>query len=662
MRGKSLRGLCFQDTLKAWLRKLKFKVFWQEGLISFLPVNSGKNFFVIYLFLITWTIQNSIYVKLKPKIQIGLLTLFAIITLLAIVGGRSMQNNASNSKDALMQNRRNMILTNKITSSLSNLVLVVSQDSAQVVSAMAQMRTSMSEIKRSLKQQIKTIEDDSIAKVLSQDIDALNFEIISSNVKNIYDARTDLMSRIADIEYIVKAMMAVQAQGMSNKVREVNEVYTTVTIVIIITSFLLFVLAAVALFYIPEYIADPIMKISNSLEQIMDKNYNSRVYIDRQDEIGDLADSFNKMAEKLEEYEGMNVQNLLLEKHRLENIINRVKEAIIGLDSEHKVLFVNQAFLDLVKISSSNIVGKSVDKLSQRYSRLKKLFDNLKNKNQATPGFQSIQFEEKDKSYYYERELIEVSLGIGNVITHNGFILLFKNITEFREHDLAKTNFMATLSHELKTPISAIDMSLSLLKDNRIGNLNDDQTSLTSTIKQNITRLLTLINEIMEVSKIETGNIIMVESKASPSDIVDQALNATGTFIDQKEIKLEKVIAGNLPLINVDVQKTSGVLINFISNAVRYTPIKGIIRVEVSKQGNDIEFRVSDNGKGMIDEDLKNIFKRFKRAKNDKTKGTGLGLAISKEFIEKQGGRIWANSKLGKGSTFGFALPLNKKA
>ncbi|MDG1297474.1 MAG: ATP-binding protein [Saprospiraceae bacterium] len=600
--------------------------------------------------------------KLKPKIQIGLLTLFAIITLLAIVGGRSMQNNASNSKDALMQNRRNMILTNKITSSLSNLVLVVSQDSAQVVSAMAQMRTSMSEIKRSLKQQIKTIEDDSIAQVLSQDIDALNFEIISSNVKNIYDARTDLMSRIADIEYIVKAMMAVQAQGMSNKVREVNEVYTTVTIVIIITSFLLFVLAAVALFYIPEYIADPIMKISNSLEQIMDKNYNSRVYIDRQDEIGDLADSFNKMAEKLEEYEGMNVQNLLLEKHRLENIINRVKEAIIGLDSEHKVLFVNQAFLDLVKIPSSNIVGKSVDKLSQRYSRLKKLFDNLKNKNQATPGFQSIQFEEKDKSYYYERELIEVSLGIGNVITHNGYILLFKNITEFREHDLAKTNFMATLSHELKTPISAIDMSLSLLKDKRIGSLNEDQTSLTSTIKQNITRLLTLINEIMEVSKIETGNIIMVESKASPSDIVDQALSATGTFIDQKEIELEKVIVGDLPLINVDVQKTSGVLINFISNAVRYTPVKGIIRVEVSKHGNDIEFRVSDNGKGIIDEDLKNIFKRFKRAKNDITKGTGLGLAISKEFIEKQGGRIWANSKLAKGCTFGFALPLHKKA
>jgi NtrC-family two-component system sensor histidine kinase KinB len=602
-------------------------------------------------------------VKLKPKIQIGLLALFAVITLLAVVGGKSMQNNASNSKDALIQNRRNMILTNKITSSLSNLALVISQDSVQIVEAMAQMRTSMGDIKRALKQQIKTIENDSLAEILTKDIDALNFETINSSVTNIYEARDDLMLKIADIEYIVKAMIAVQTKDMSDKVNEVNEVYTTVTIVIIIIGFLLFVLAAVALFYIPEYIADPIIKISNSLEQIMDRNYNSRVHIDRQDEIGDLALSFNKMAEKLEEYEGLNVQNLLLEKQRLENIINRVKEAIIGLDAAHNVLFVNQAFLDLVKMPSSNIVGKSVDKLAQRYSRLKKLFDNLKNKNQATPGFQSIQFEEKDKSYYYERELIEVSLGTGSETTRNGFILLFKNITEFREHDIAKTNFMATLSHELKTPISAIDMSLSLLRDNRIGDLNEDQESLTSTIKQNTTRLLTLINEIMEVSKIETGNIIMVESQASPIEIVEQALNATNTFIDQKEIKLEKVVGDNMPSINVDIQKTAGVLINFISNAVRYTPEKGIIRIEVLHKEKEVEFRVSDNGKGMIEEDLKNIFKRFKRAKNDKTKGTGLGLAISKEFIEKQGGRIWANSKLGKGSTFGFAIPLsNKKA
>ena len=122
------------------------------------------------------------------------------------------------------------------------------------------------------------------------------------------------------------------------------------------------------------------------------------------------------------------------------------------------------------------------------------------------------------------RDRIELSLSRKRkTATGQGYIVLYKNITEFREHDIAKTNFMATLSHELKTPISAIDMSLSLLKDKRVGSLNEEQDSLAVTIKQNTTRLLTLINEIMEVSKIETGNIIMVESMAMPEDIVNQS-------------------------------------------------------------------------------------------------------------------------------------------
>lgn len=595
--------------------------------------------------------------KLKPKIQFGLLFLFAAITLMAIVGGILMQKNVGSSKDALTQNMRTMILTNKIAGSLSNLAAVISQDSVQMEKAMVQMMTSMGEIKRYLGQQIKTIEHDSIAQVLEQQVHALNFEIISSDLNNLYEAQEDLLDQIGDIEVVVSTMVEAQRVDLITKMNQVNELYTTVMIVIIIIGFLLFVIAAIAMFYVPEYFADPIIKISTSLQAIMNKDYKSRVFIDRNDELGELAHSFNRMAEKLEEYEGLNVQSLLLEKQRLENIINRVKEAIIGFNSEHKVLFVNQAFLDLVKIPASNILDKPADKLAQRYSILKKLFDAIDNQA-GSPGFQSVQLDEKDKSYYYERELIEVGNGHNQANKLKGYILLFKNITEFREHDLAKTNFMATLSHELKTPISAIDMSLSLLKDERIGSMNEEQLSLATTIKQNTSRLLALINEIMEVSKIETGNIIMMEQLASPVQVVEQALNATQTFLQHKSIQFEQHIQEDLPEIVVDVQKTAGVLINFISNAVRYTPEQGIIRLEVSKLQDAIEFRVSDNGKGISEEDLSSVFKRFKRAKNDQTKGTGLGLAISKEFIEKQGGKIWAKSKLGKGSTFCFSIPV----
>ena len=597
--------------------------------------------------------------KLKAQIQLGLLAAFAFIAIVGVGSGITLQDNASSSKEALSQNMRTMYLTSKMAGGLGNLASIVSQDSLEVVSALSQMRSSMSDIKRSLKQQLKAIDDPEVVEQLSLSLDELDFDGQSATVLNIYVARDELLDKIGTIEWIVGEMMEANRADLESKVAEINDTYTSATIIIIILGFVLFVMAAVAIFYVPEYIADPISTISKSMKDIMDKNYNSRINIKRNDEIGELAESFNNMAQKLEEYEGLNVQNLLLEKQRLENIINRVKEAIVGLDGEHKVLFVNQTFLDLVKISRSEIVGRSADKLMQRYSLFKKLFDNLHKREEETPGFQSIQVEENEKSLYYERELIELSLSRKRkTATGQGYIVLYKNITEFREHDIAKTNFMATLSHELKTPISAIDMSLSLLKDKRVGSLNEEQDSLAATIKQNTTRLLTLINEIMEVSKIETGNIIMVESMAKPEDIVNQALSATIGFIENKNIKLEKVIGRNLPEISVDLQKTSGVLINFISNAVRYTPDHGLLRIEIDRHGQDIEFRVSDNGKGISEEDLKNIFKRFKRAKDDKTKGTGLGLAISKEFIEKQGGRIWAKSKLGKGSTFGFALPM----
>lgn len=597
--------------------------------------------------------------KLKAQIQLGLLAAFAFIAIVGVGSGITLQDNASSSKEALSQNMRTMYLTSKMAGGLGNLASIVSQDSLEVVSALSQMRSSMSDIKRSLKQQLKAIDDPEVVEQLSLSLDELDFDGQSATVLNIYVARDELLDKIETVEWIVGEMMEANRADLESKVAEINDTYTSATIIIIILGFVLFVMAAVAIFYVPEYIADPISTISQSMKDIMDKNYNSRINIKRNDEIGELAESFNNMAQKLEEYEGLNVQNLLLEKQRLENIINRVKEAIVGLDGEHKVLFVNQTFLDLVKISRSEIVGRSADKLMQRYSLFKKLFDNLHKREEETPGFQSIQVEENEKSLYYERELIELSLSRKRkTATGQGYIVLYKNITEFREHDIAKTNFMATLSHELKTPISAIDMSLSLLKDKRVGSLNEEQDSLAATIKQNTTRLLTLINEIMEVSKIETGNIIMVESMAKPEDIVNQALSATIGFIENKNIKLEKVIGRNLPEISVDLQKTSGVLINFISNAVRYTPDHGLLRIEIDRHGQDVEFRVSDNGKGISEEDLKNIFKRFKRAKDDKTKGTGLGLAISKEFIEKQGGRIWAKSKLGKGSTFGFALPM----
>jgi signal transduction histidine kinase len=223
---------------------------------------------------------------------------------------------------------------------------------------------------------------------------------------------------------------------------------------------------------------------------------------------------------------------------------------------------------------------------------------------------------------------------------------------------LAKTNFMATLSHELKTPIAAIDMSVNLLEDERIGQMNEEQWDLTGTIRLNVGRILKMVNEILDISRIETGNLQLELERATPDAIVVRALDNVKTFIAEKEVSVIQHIEPELPLLHMDLHKTTAVLVNFLTNAVRYTPENQAIEINVTRQNGSVQFSVKDSGPGITEEDQHKLFQPYRRAAGDKTKGTGLGLAISKEFVEAQGGQIWVESKVGEGSTFSFALPV----
>jgi signal transduction histidine kinase len=220
---------------------------------------------------------------------------------------------------------------------------------------------------------------------------------------------------------------------------------------------------------------------------------------------------------------------------------------------------------------------------------------------------------------------------------------------------------MATLSHELKTPISAIDMSLNLLGDERIGELNEEQKDLSQTIRQNSARLLKMVNEILDISRIESGKLQLTFEEIQPDEVVVKALDNVKTFIAEKHIQVIQNISPALPKVRTDVPKTTAVLVNFLTNAIRYTPENETIEINVQRQNGSVEFYVKDHGPGISPADQRKLFQPYRRAKGDKTKGTGLGLAISKEFVEAQGGRIWVDSELGVGSNFGFALPVTKK-
>jgi signal transduction histidine kinase len=259
------------------------------------------------------------------------------------------------------------------------------------------------------------------------------------------------------------------------------------------------------------------------------------------------------------------------------------------------------------------------------------------------------------KESYFNKDVLDVTNNAAVI----GQVIVLRNITPFHELNEAKTNFIATVSHELKTPLSSIKMSARLLTDLRIGQLSGEQMELIQGITEDADRLLKITGELLNMSQVETGKIQLKLQSADPVAIVTQAIQAVQFQAQQKHVQIRTSVANSLPMIQADVEKTSWVLINFLTNAIKYSPEMSGVEVTAAKKGDKIEFLVKDHGNGIEEKYLPRIFDRyFKVPGSHDHNGTGLGLSISKEFIEAQGGAIWVDSHLGEGSQFGFVLPL----
>jgi PAS domain S-box-containing protein len=352
------------------------------------------------------------------------------------------------------------------------------------------------------------------------------------------------------------------------------------------------------------------------------------------------------MAEKLDEYESSNLAKIKFEKSRIETIINQMRDGIIGLDEKRNILFLNAVAEKLLGLKEAAITGFYAPDIAVSNDLMRTLL-------QDNPEKKELKIYADNKESYFNKDVLEVT----NNETIIGQVIVLRNITPFHELNEAKTNFIATVSHELKTPISSIKMSARLLTDLRVGALNGEQQELIRSITDDSDRLLKITGELLNMSQVETGKIQLKFQPASPVTIVDQAVQAVLFQAQQKHVRIRTKIADNLPFIQADLEKTSWVLINFLTNAIKYSPEDADIEVAAFLQQNKVEFIVRDQGRGIDEKYLPRIFDRyFKVPGSHDRNGTGLGLSISKEFIEAQGGKIWVKSQLGEGSSFGFTF------
>jgi signal transduction histidine kinase len=235
--------------------------------------------------------------------------------------------------------------------------------------------------------------------------------------------------------------------------------------------------------------------------------------------------------------------------------------------------------------------------------------------------------------------------------------LVLKNVTQFRERDVAKTNFIATISHELKTPISSIKMGLRLLEDERIGELNEEQRHLLRQLGDDAGRLLNITGELLKIAQAETGNIQITLAPSDPAEIVETAREVLAGQAREKQISIEIApLPKSAKMALADTDKSTWVLVNLLSNAIRYSPQNQPVHIAVAHQDGNIRFSVRDHGPGVPEIYREKIFERFFRMPGALPGGTGLGLAISREFVWAMGGDIGVENAPGGGSLFWFTL------
>ena len=574
--------------------------------------------------------------KVKTKLTFGVGLLFSLIILLSVVSIWYITD--------LKKDTNNILIANYNTLEYSRNMLL----------ALDEMETAPVAI---------SIFEDNLNKQRENETEIDETEV-TLQISNLF---SDLKSNTTNdsikmlIRKDIAALMKLNMNAIVQKSQIANTTAENAIIWIIVTGLSCFLIAFVLLVKLPGNIANPILQLTESIRQIANHNYNQRINLEGNTEFGNLAKSFNVMAEKLEEYSNSKLDKILKEKKRVETLINNMHDPVIGLDENKIIIFVNNEALKITGLTRNEIINKPIQDIAVVNDLIRTLIVDLINPL-AKRDDTTLKIFADDKESYFEKEIIHIEIVSTGEKTNEliGYVILLKNITFFKELDSAKTNFIATISHELKTPISSIKMSVQLLEHNATGTLNEEQTQLIESINDDSSRLLKITGELLNMSQVETGNILLNIQATDPHFIVEYAIGSTKTQADQKKVKFIVESEPDIPLIFADAEKTAWVLINFLTNAIRYSLEESEIIISLKKERNGVLFAVKDFGKGIDTRYRKKIFERYFQIPDSSKSGFGLGLAISKEFIETQGGTIGVNSEQGMGSTFFFLIPYSK--
>ncbi|MFV9510725.1 ATP-binding protein [Tepidibacillus sp. LV47] len=398
-----------------------------------------------------------------------------------------------------------------------------------------------------------------------------------------------------------------------------------------------FIIVTFFSFFLSTKITVPIRQMQKAANRVAQGDFNIRINVRTNDEIGDLGKSFNQMASQLEQ----TVKDLSTEKEKLSNILKSMADGVITMNPNGEIIMTNPP---AKKLLNTYHFGNHL------YDSLKEMLNDILLKKEVNLS-KDLQINGRIIS------VIMTPLYSGQVII--GAVTILQDVTYERKLDKLRKDFLANVSHELRTPISMLQGYSEAIIDG-IAQTDEEIRELAQIIYDESLRMGRLVNELLDLAKMESGNLHLQYCETDMNKLIKKIIRKFSNIAKEHEIKLNSEVDVGLSNVVIDPDRIEQVLTNLIDNALRHTKKDGKITIKAKKKSiSEMLIEVSDTGVGIPEEDLPFVFERFYKADKARTRGsgTGLGLSIVKNIIQAHGGTISVSSKIGQGTTFSMVLP-----
>ncbi len=405
-------------------------------------------------------------------------------------------------------------------------------------------------------------------------------------------------------------------------------------------------------------ILKPVKATTETVKRIGEGQLNQKINITTDDEIAELGREFNKMTERLSAYEQMNIDQILLEKKKSEAIVSGMPVSIIVTDETGKISLMNRQAVQLLEAEQIPWEGNKISEVVKHQSLIDLLTPSVE--RESLPGEilkTMISINRGGQELYFIARQIDIRIHEEKL---KGRVTALQDVTSFKDLDRLKSDFMATISHEFRTPLTSINMVVDILLREVRGGINPDQRELLEDAQKDGQRLKLLVRELLELSRLEAGKFPFQFTPVNIRDVIDYSIEPLRPVIAEKKIRFSSQITADPGKIRADFRQLARVIMNLVENAVQHTGENGEVNLDVSDSGGEFTVCVSDSGEGIPGEALDFIFDKFVQIRNfeDAESGNiGLGLAIAREIVTAHGGRIWVESEVDRGSRFYFTVP-----